>query len=179
MKGIVFNLLEEVVTSDHGDDAWITLIEGTGVSGIYTSVGSYPDEELYTLVQASAEALDLSVDEMLRVFGRKAMPLLAQRYPVFFEDQTSSRSLILSLNDIIHPEVRKLYSGAGCPHFHFQQGSDGRLVVGYQSPRKLCQLAHGFVDGTADHFGEAVRIEHEMCMNHGDPVCRMGIEWLS
>ncbi|MBS7670133.1 heme NO-binding domain-containing protein [Croceicoccus gelatinilyticus] len=179
MKGIVFNLLEEVVTSDHGADTWIALIEATEVSGIYTSVGSYPDEELFTLVMAAANGLNISVDETLRLFGRKAMPLLAERYPVFFQDHTSARSLILSVNDIIHPEVRKLYSGAGCPHFHFQHGADGRLMVGYQSPRKLCQLAHGFVHGTADHFGEAVRIEHEMCMNQGDPVCRMGIEWMS
>ncbi len=177
MKGIVFNLLEEVITADLGADAWFELIEISGVGGVYTSVGSYPDEDLFALVEMASRGLQLSPDEMLRNFGRKAMPLLAERYGALFDGHSGSRTFILSVNDIIHPEVRKLYSGAACPHFHFQQGSEGRLVVGYRSPRNLCQLAHGFVHGAADHFGETIEVTHELCMKHGDPVCRMGLEW--
>ncbi|WP_066555087.1 heme NO-binding domain-containing protein [Croceicoccus bisphenolivorans] len=177
MKGIVFNLLEEVVTADLGADAWFELVEASAVSGVYTSVGSYPDEDLYKLVEVASQGLGLSPDEILRDFGRKAMPLLAARYGALFSGHEHSRSFILSVNDIIHPEVRKLYSGAACPHFHFQQGANGRLMVGYRSPRNLCQLAHGFVHGAADHFGNEVEITHDLCMKDGDPICRMALEW--
>lgn len=177
MKGIVFNLLEEAVTKAYGTDAWSDLIDAAGVGGVYTSLGSYPDEEVVALVAAASATLDLSPAAILRWFGRSAMPLLAERYGNFFDGHQSARTFVLSVNDIIHPEVRKLYSGAGCPHFHFDQDKAGRLLIGYRSPRRLCQLAHGFVEGASDHFGEEVEIEHLLCMEDGKPLCRMAIRW--
>ncbi|GBQ51026.1 heme NO-binding domain-containing protein [Komagataeibacter sucrofermentans] len=52
MKGIVFNILEEVVEKNHGAEAWDTLLEAANVSGAYTSLGSYPDAEMQALVVA-------------------------------------------------------------------------------------------------------------------------------
>lgn len=179
VKGIVFNLLEEVITTSQGADAWYDVVDKANVSGVYTSLGSYPDAELFALVTEFSESLGLDTAEVLRGFGRAAMPLLADRYSIFFDQHDCASSFILSVNDIIHPEVRKLYSGAGCPHFHFQYDSDGRLIVGYRSPRKLCQLAHGFVEGASDHYRQSVRIEHLLCMNAGDPLCRMALQWES
>ena len=66
------------------------------------------------------------------------MPLFAERYPQLFEPHDCTRSFVLTLNDIIHPEVRKLYPGADVPEFDFGIRDDDRLVMGYRSPRKLC-----------------------------------------
>ena len=76
------------------------------------------------------------------------------------------------------PEVRKLYSGAGCPHFHFDKDDRGRLILGYRSPRQLCHLAHGFIDGATAHFGERAEVEHLMCVHEGAPMCRIAVDWL-
>src|SRR6185503_4047295 len=105
-------------------------------------------------VEAASEALGKPADEILRWFGRQAMPLLAHQYPVFFASHHATRAFVLSVNSIIHPEVRKLYTGAGCPHFHFEDGADGALLLGYNSPRRLCALAHGFIEGAA---GSSIR----------------------
>lgn len=117
MKGIVFNLLETLVVRDFGDETWESLIESAGVSGAYTSLGSYPDEDLFALVGAASEALSLGPDDVTRWFGRSAMPLFAERYPTLFEEHRSALPFVLTLNDIIHPEVRKLYPGAIVPVF--------------------------------------------------------------
>src|ERR1700679_523639 len=85
MKGIVFNLLEEVIIRRHGDAAWDSLLDATGLAGSYTSLGSYPDEEIERLVAAGSQALGTSPTELLRWFGREAMPLLAGHYPMFFK----------------------------------------------------------------------------------------------
>src|SRR5262245_24656079 len=112
MKGIVFNLLEAVVVANHGEDVWDALLDAAGVTGSYTSLGSYPDEEMGKLVVAAASALALPANDVLRWFGQQAMPVLAQRYPGFFTPHATTRPFILSLNNIIHPEVRKVYPGA-------------------------------------------------------------------
>jgi Haem-NO-binding len=175
MKGVVFNLLERVVVNKYGEATWDDLLEVTQLSGIYTTLGSYPDEEIQRLVVAASAALNISERDVLRWFGREAMPLLADQYPAFFSPHQNAGSFIKSVNAIIHPEVRKLYAGAGCPHFNFDQAENGSFVMGYNSPRKLCSLAQGFMEGAGDHYGNSVLVEHVLCMHRGDSNCSMSI----
>lgn len=175
MKGVIFNLLEEVVSEHYGEPFWEGLLDHASAAGAYTSLGSYPDAELENLVLAACGTLGTSRSDVLRWFGRAAMPLLAARYPAFFREHASTRSFILSLNQIIHPEVMKLYPGARCPAFNFSNAPDGALLVGYNSHRQLCMLAHGFVEGAGAHFGEAPDIRHLQCMHGGDPACTLRI----
>ncbi|WEQ51786.1 heme NO-binding domain-containing protein [Komagataeibacter oboediens] len=159
MKGIVFNILEEVVEKNHGAEAWDTLLEAANVSGAYTSLGSYPDAEMQALVMAASKHLGITPAELLHSFGRDAMPILKQRYPELFSTHPNSRSFILSVNSIIHPEVRKLYPGAMCPYFHMKENDDGTLDMTYSSERHLIDLAQGFVLGAANVFGDRVEVE--------------------
>lgn len=176
MKGIVFNLLEEVVIRHHGEDAWDDLLVQAGLGGAYTSLGSYPDEDVYKLVGVAARILGMAPFDVLRWFGREAMPALARRYPAYFAAHSATRPFVLSVNDIIHPEVRKVYPGADVPTFGFRDEADGSLLMRYSSPRRLCALAQGFVEGAADHFGEALHFEHLACMHRGAAscLCRIG-----
>ncbi len=159
MKGIVFNLLEDVVSEQFGTETWDFLLEKAKVDGVYSSLGNYPDEDMLALVSAAAHHLKISEGEVLRWFGEQAMPLLKKTYPELFEQFPSARAFILSVNTIIHPEVRKLYSGAHCPYFHFTELPDGALEMRYQSSRHLLDLAHGFILGAADIWHEKVSVE--------------------
>jgi hypothetical protein len=103
-------------------------------------------------------------------FGRNALPLFAGRYPLLFEPHECARSFVLTLNDIIHPEVRKLYPGADVPEFDFEL-RDELLVMRYQSPRKLCSFAEGLLLGAADHYGERLTFAQPSCMKRGDSRC--------
>lgn len=177
MKGVVFNLLEEVVVRDFGEDVWDDLLDAAGMDGAYTSLGSYPDADIEALVAAAGAKLSLSRGEVLRWFGRKAMPSLAKAYPAFFEPHRSARPFILGVNNIIHAEVRKLYTGADCPHFNFRDGPDGALQMDYRSARRMCALAQGFIEGAADYYGEEIDFHHDRCTEHGDPHCSFSIAW--
>ena len=176
MKGIIFNVVEEVVFDRFGPDAWDAMLETCGLDGVYTSLGSYPDEELNKLVEAACSMTQATSADILRVIGSGAMPRLQERYPTFFDAAPNARSFILSLNSIIHPEVRKLYTGAGCPHFHFGHQDDD-LLMGYNSPRKLCHLAHGFIDGLAKIYDETIIVDQPRCMHNGDASCQLRLRW--
>ena len=171
MKGIVFNLLEQVVTDEHGEDAWDRVLEAAGHEGAYTAVGSYPDDQFMALVGAAVEQLGVEPDDLVRWFGKRSMPLLATRYPVFFEGHTETRSFVLTLNDVIHPEVRKLFPGADVPTFEFHTPDENSVELAYVSSRKLCSFAEGLVEGAAEHFGETVELYQSECMKRGDSRC--------
>jgi hypothetical protein len=177
MKGIIFNLLEEVVTEELGEDTWDQLLDAAHVEGAFTSLGNYPDEDLFKLVAAASAALRQPPDAIVRWFGVKALPLLAKKYPVFFDRHQSTRPFILTLNGIIHPEVRKLYPGADTPEFDFDISSPDVLVMNYRSTRKLWSLVEGFTEGSAAHFNETVTIRHPLCMHRGDESCRIELSF--
>jgi len=171
MKGIIFNLLEEVVSTEYGPATWDQLLDDADLDGAYTSLGSYDDEEIVRLVGVAAAALKLPPEDVLRWFGQRAMPLLARRYPSFFSGHANARSFLLTLNGIIHPEVRKLYPGAATPVFDFDTGAADTLVIGYNSERKMCALAEGFMQGAATFYHEQADISQSQCMHHGADKC--------
>jgi hypothetical protein len=179
MKGIVFNLLEQVVSDAHGEETWDALLAATGTDGSYTSVGNYEDDEFKRLLAAAIERLGQPEENVVRWFGRQALPLLAARYPTFFQGHAGTRSFLLTLNDVIHPEVRKLFPGAYAPEFEFDtSGGEDVLKLGYISHRNLCWFGEGLIEGAGAHFGESLEVDQSECTQRGDArcvfVCRFG-----
>jgi hypothetical protein len=175
MKGIVFDLLERATIDAHGENAWDDLLEAADLDGSYTSLGSYPDAQFVRLVDAAAERFGMPQQEVIRWLGRTSIPHLADSYPGFFEPHRTTRDFVLTLNQIIHPEVRKLYPGALVPDFAMSTMPDGSLVMGYGSPRRMCAFAEGLIEGAAAHYGEHVTITQPRCMHRGDETCELDV----
>ena len=171
MKGIIFNLVEEAITARYGEDTWEAVLESADLDGSYTSLGSYPDEDLTRLVAAGAEALGVDARQLTREVGHEALIGLARRYPQYFEPFDTTRPFLLTLNDVIHPEVRKLHPGTDPPDFWFDVSDAEALTIHYRSVRRLCALAEGMITGAATHFGEQVTLTHEQCMLDGADHC--------
>jgi hypothetical protein len=174
VTGIIFNLLEEAVTRRFGPGAWAEMLAKVDVGG-YLPFDKYPDDELFRLLGALPVAQEMDAEERLRWFGRAAVPLLAERYPLIFAPHHSAESFLLTLNAILHP--------GGHPPADVEAGPldlevlevdpPGGLVLGYRSVRRLCALAEGFVTGTADYYGEQVLIQQPRCMLHGEERCAL------
>lgn len=178
MKGIVFQLLHQVVAKKYGEPVWDTLLTDAGVEGSYTSLGSYDDSELGKIVGAASRRLGLPADDIVRWFGREAMPLLAGHYPKVFEPYSDTRTFVLTLNSIIHPEVRKMYPGAEVPDFDFDTSSPEELVMNYRSKRRMCSFAEGLLQGAAAHYRQAAIIAQPKCMHRGDECCELRIRFV-
>ena len=171
----MFDLLEAAVSSAHGAHAWDDMLDATGAAGVYTSLGNYQDSELVALIGALAARTGESEPWTLRWFGRTAMPMLAAAYPAFFVDQDDIRTFVVALNDIIHPEVRKLYPGADVPTFGFRRVDEATVVLRYGSPRRMCALAEGLIEGAAAQFGQQVTITQRDCMLRNDELCTIEV----
>lgn len=170
MKGIIFNVVADAVCARYGEPVWDQLLMQAGVEGAYTSMGDYPDDELHALVAAASSALGATPADVLRILGQDAVGGLAARYPHFFAPHSRTADFVVTLNDVIHPEVRKLHPNAAPPEFGFTLDGDD-LVVEYRSRRRLCALADGMIVGSALHFGEHAQVSHELCVHLGDQTC--------
>ena len=173
MKGIVFNLLGDMVEEKFGLEAWDGLLDAVGSDGVFVATDTYPDQALLDLVAAASQATGIPAADLVRAFGEYMAPAFAAKYPVFFENQKSLKDFLLTVDQVIHVEVRKLYPDAGVPEFVYNDTDSNKLTMIYKSPRKLCALAEGLIQGSAAWFGETCHIQHDVCMHNGADHCEL------
>lgn len=173
MKGIMFRLFEDSVRRVHGDDRWDDILDEAKIDGVYTTLGTYPDEQLGAVLSAAARVLDEPEGAVLRWIGRESASLLQERYPRLFTGHADTRSFLRSVEDTIHPHVRRQYRDAEPPLFQFEDLPDGTLEVVYSSERGMCALAEGLIEGCAPLFGEEATVVQPSCRTSGDPACTL------
>ncbi len=178
MKGVIFNILEELVIETAGIVAWNSILEKLELKGIYTAGQSYPDEELFALVGEISASLNKPAPEIVGHFGEYLFHQLNQRYPEFTTQQTDLRAFLKSVHDVIHVEVRKLYESPNLPTITCHEPDDNTLVMEYRSPRQLCILAEGLVRGAAEYYKTPIEMTHPVCTHKGADHCDLVIRFL-
>ena len=152
MKGVIFNVFNQMIEEKFGLETWQELIDKTNPSsgGIYTSIDTYSTNELFSMVVALSQLKNIPVEALVLAFGEYAFVQLAKLYPQFFKGK-DIKQFLLSIHGHIHVEVEKLYPGAELPSFTYEEPSANQLVMIYSSPRKLCKLAEGLIEGADGH----------------------------
>ncbi len=173
MKGIVFTMLADMVIEKFGLDVWDELLTKTGDDGIYVSTETYPDEALTALVVAAHEKSGIPVNDLVRAFGEYMFPLFYKKNPSFFLEGQTLKEFLLTVDQVIHVEVRKLHPGVNLPEFNYVDEKDSELTMIYASPRKLCMLAEGLISGAAKHFNTEYKLDHSSCMHDGAESCEL------
>jgi hypothetical protein len=171
MKGVLFNVAEDVVDETISDAAWDEALQRGCLAGVYTSLGDYPDDDLVAIVAAISERTGLSPDEVLHHVGVHGYRHLVDRQPDLVEGIADLGSLLHHLEDVIHPEVAKLHPNAEPPSFTITDLDPGTWQVEYRSRRQLCHLAEGLIVGAANGFGTPARTEQTMCTLDGGDHC--------
>lgn len=176
MKGIIFNLLEEMVVEKFGLAVWDELLDASDQDGVYVGTETYPDDMLVALVVAAHEKSGIPVDDLVRTFGVYMFPRFHEKNPGFFKPGMTLKQFLLSVDRVIHVEIRKLHPGAGLPEFEYEDEADQELTMIYSSPRKLCMLAEGLINGAAIHFDTEYSLTHDQCMHDGADSCRLHLK---
>ncbi|NVK56349.1 MAG: heme NO-binding domain-containing protein [Alteromonadaceae bacterium] len=156
MLGIVFTslveMLEEKVSPEFADDV---LNEANLVNdGAYTAVGYYPFSELEKILAVLVEKTDKSLDELLYDYGVYLFNVLVSNHAEMMANRSSVLDVLVSLDDDIHVQVRKLYPDADLPSFSVLNKTNESILLEYHSLHDLYALAEGLIDGAALHFGE-------------------------
>lgn len=178
MKGIVFNVLNEMVDEKFGLEMWDKLLDKVqpDSEGIYTGVGSYEDSELVALVVGLSELTGIEVPVLIKEFGKYTLYKFKEFYPKFFE-QDDLRSFLQVLDGVIHVEVRKLYQEAYTPQIEYSEPDENTVKLVYKSKRKMCHLAEGLIESSGDVFNEKIEVEQTQCMHDGAENCHIMIHF--
>lgn len=176
MKGIVFNIFTKFIEEVHGLEEWDDLLLKSNLEGIYTAAGTYPDEQLLSLVSCYVEKHQVEVGPVLKQFGHFTLKEFQKRYANLFTE-SDFKSFIFSIESVIHKEVKKLYPEAVLPTFKYCDISDDTFTMQYMSARKLCPFAIGLIEEAANLYRVSINIKHEVCQNHGSDHCLFEIQY--
>ena len=171
MKGLMFDLLEHAVTHEHGAETWGALLKEVEIEGPFPLTDSFPDIDFAEMIDVLAERIGTTHDDVLRRFGRSSLAQLAERYPSFFNKHTSAKTFLITMNEVVHPEARRMFPGAYAPVFTYDAPDDDSLSLEYESNRQFCAWAEGMLEGAAAHFGETVKVSQSKCTKRGDARC--------
>ncbi len=164
MKGVVFVEFLEMVESELGLDETEKLIEDSNLEsgGAYTTVGTYDDNEMLTLVKQFHARTNIPIPVLLRRFGEYLFNNLIVKYKEYMKDFDSGFDLLKQIDNYIHVEVQKLYPKAILPKFTYDQPKENTLRLTYESDRKLSDLAEGLIVASMKHFDEKFTIKQEL-----------------
>lgn len=173
MKGAVFIALNELVETQHGIDAWELLLSKVQpeCGGIYVSTEDYPDSDIQKFVFEISTLLNVPGTAVTKLFGRYLFDELNGKFPMFTQASSGLFQFLDSIENVIHKEVRKLYENPSLPRLDCEYNDNDTLTIEYRSPRKLCYLAEGLIQGASEFYNTEISLEHVGCMHNGEDHC--------
>lgn len=160
MKGIVFTEFLDMVESEFGLEVADKVILESEVpnQGSYIAVGTYHHSEMVSLVIKLSENTGIAIPDLLKAFGKYLFGRFVKGFPQFFLGIDSAFKFLLTIENNIHVEVKKLYPDAELPSFDTFLEED-KLVMIYNSERGLADLAEGLILGCKSYYNEEITIE--------------------
>ncbi len=178
MKGIIFTVFNKMIEEKFGLEFWDKMITDVNPSskGGYTAAGTYDDQELFNLIKYLSNEKRVVVDKLIHFYGEYLILQMSKKYNSFFVNKTL-KEFLLSIDSVIHVEVKKIYPDAQLPKFEYEDHESNKLTLLYYSERKLCKLAEGLIDGSAKIFNQKISYTHNCCLKNGDKCCRIEISF--
>lgn len=161
MYGMVNKSVEELITANHGEAAWLEVKRRAGVTEeAFISNEGYPDEITYRLVGAASEVLGRAPDEILRAFGEHwVLHTAAKGYGHFMRAGGSSVGEFLSHLPHLHDRIVLIYPKLVPPRFVVADTLERSLHLHYHTHRPgLTSFVEGMLMGLGKMFKTPTRV---------------------
>jgi hypothetical protein len=175
MHGLIFISFRDYLAAVHGGASEQAATDG---ETRFLLSEAYPDEQFNALVDRACRATGLEHDVLLYDFGVFAVKTtFAGLYPALFAVSPSARAFLLTVETPIHELVRRVMPQSLPPKLVVSELGDQGVSIVYRSPRRLCVLLRGLVEGTAQHYGETAEITERSCMLRGARTCTVEVRF--
>jgi hypothetical protein len=174
MKGVIFDLVEEFIIEISDEETFEEIFSDCNfiTEEPFVGPGTYPDEDLMELLNKAITKLDIPLPDALRSFGKGSFPNLVKKIPPSFVDFEHPKTFLMTVENIVHVEVRKLYIDANPPRFDFEDNHPDHLVINYESSRRLYDLMDGLIEGVGEYFNSPIKYSREIAERYGGEICK-------
>ncbi|MCB0331163.1 MAG: heme NO-binding domain-containing protein [Bdellovibrionales bacterium] len=163
MKGEIFNLFECFISESFGDETFESILDSAqpelSTQEPFIGPGTYPDQDFFSIVKAAINHTGLPLEKAAFLFGKYCFPHLGRKIPGYLNQFSHPKDFLLTLDKVIHVEVRKVFKNAEPPEFSYEDPGPNELIMIYRSKRKLYAFAEGLIQGVAEHFQTSITIQ--------------------
>jgi len=175
MHGLIFVTWEKYLTERFGNSLLKAYRDEIGETPANSPLASrlYDDATLLAGVGAASHLTGVAADMLLREYGRYFIinGLTSHLCSYVLSQIHSGRDLLLAMRDV-HARLRQTREGLTPPLFNYETSSyANEVVLLYDSPRQLCSVLWGAIEGAAERFDEQVQIFEQSCMKKGAALC--------
>ena len=172
MKGIVFTEFLEMVEQEFGLQVVDNIITKSNLpsEGAYTSVGTYDFLEMQQLLVHLSEDTNIPIQDLLFAYGKFFFATLENNHRDIFSLYSSPLTMLASIENHIHVQVRKIYPGAELPTFKIIKQEEDYLEMMYYSERSMYMFAKALMEKTFEHYHENSKIHLELLKEDGSQV---------
>ncbi len=182
MHGLIFVTWEHYLAERFGNTLLSTYRATIGETATTAPLASrvYDDATLLAGVGAACKLTKQPVEVLLREYGRYFIlnGLTRHRCAYLLNQVQHARELLLVMRDA-HAQMGRTPDGLTPPLFRYETRAPDTLTLIYDSPRQLCPLLWGAIEGAAERYGEHVHIEERTCLKRRDPECRFELRFVS
>ncbi|MVO08914.1 heme NO-binding protein [Flavobacterium sp. TP390] len=180
MYGIVNKAIQDLVTSNFGEEKWEIILEKSGIEeDFFISGEAYDDAITFKLAQAVSEEMNLSLQEVLIAFGEWwVVKTTKEKYGGLMESGGSTFKEFLINLPLFHNRVMLIYPKLTPPEFKVSDISENNLNLHYFSKREgLQEFVRGLIQGLAIMFGVSATITLLQTRDLGDSHEIFNVSW--
>jgi hypothetical protein len=182
MHGLIFVTWEKYLSERFGNALLNNYQQSIGETKSTAPLIShvYSDEVLLAGVGVASQLTQRSPDALLREYGYYFIinSLTSHLCAYLLTKVSTARDLLLMMRTA-HNQMHHAQAEIEPPLFRYASISndpDGLELI-YDSPRKLCSVLYGAIEGAAKRFDERVQIVERACMKQGAPACRFEVHF--
>ncbi|MEN2281462.1 heme NO-binding domain-containing protein [Algoriphagus sp. SE2] len=180
MYGLVNKSIQELITTNFGKEKWeiIKLKSGTDID-YFISTEPYDDSVTYQLAKAASDELNISVDEVLFVFGEWwILKTGTEKYGGLMKAGGNNLKEFLINLPLFHDRIMLIYPNLTPPEFMIDDIEDHSLVLHYYSKREgLVGFMKGLISGLGKMFETPVEINHIFGKENGHDHEAFKVAW--
>ncbi|KAK2170347.1 hypothetical protein LSH36_3g16010 [Paralvinella palmiformis] len=173
MYGFVNHALQMLVIQKFGEEIWEEIKKEAAIEmeGDFLVRLVYDDTVSYDLIAAASKILDISVPEILELFGRSFFDFCQESgYEKILQVLGSSTRDFLQNLDGLHDHLATIYPGMRAPSFRCSEDESGRMILHYYSEREgLEHIVVGLVKAVAEKLHNS-EVEVELYKTKDDGI---------
>lgn len=182
MHGLIFVTWEKFLHERFGSELFGAYRAAIGETATTAPLSSrvYDDAHLLNGIGVASKLTHVPAESLLREYGRYFMlnGLTSHLCAYLLNQVHSGRELLLMMRDA-HAQMRQTGDALMPPLFTYTSLSFDHHTIAfiYDSPRHLCAVLWGAIEGAASRYGEHVLIQEQTCMKKGASVCHFVVQF--
>ncbi len=180
MYGIVNKAIQDLLTSQFGEETWENVKSRSGIDADYfISNEPYNDDITFKLAVAASEVLNISVGDVLIVFGEFWILDTAKlKYGYLMESGGPNlKDFLINLPNF-HNRIMLIYPKLTPPEFQVSDITNNSIYIHYFSKREgLQEFVRGLLQGLGKFFNTTVEIELIQSRNNGSSHEIFKVSW--